>query len=377
MSRPLFFYSDALLGYDMGPNHPLKPRRLRMTYDLLDSYGAFQTGLEVVQPQPADWEEAAQTHSRDYLEVLSALDRGEESRQARKYGFGTGDNPIFPHMYDVSLLYSGGSVDAAQAILDGAGGGQIAFNLSGGLHHAHYARAAGFCVLNDCAMGLRRLRRKFARVAYVDIDVHHGDGVQESFYDDPSVLTLSLHESGRTLFPGTGDVSEIGTGAGTGYGINLPFAPYTTDEIWLAAWRSAALPLLKAFNPDAILLQMGTDTHEFDPLAHVCLTAQGWLQAIKDVQALGKPIVAVGGGGYNLTTVPRMWTLAVTTLAGITVPDEVPLRYAHREQIPTLTDHQTPDIDAQDLTIARAFAKESVQDLQHLLFPRYELEIGK
>ena len=377
MSRPLFFYSDALLGYDMGPNHPLKPRRLRMTYDLLDSYGAFQTGLEVVQPQPADWEEAAQTHSRDYLEVLSALDRGEESRQARKYGFGTGDNPIFPHMYDVSLLYSGGSVDAAQAILDGAGGGQIAFNLSGGLHHAHYARAAGFCVLNDCAMGLRRLRRKFARVAYVDIDVHHGDGVQESFYDDPSVLTLSLHESGRTLFPGTGDVSEIGTGAGTGYSINLPFAPYTTDEIWLAAWRSAALPLLKAFNPDAILLQMGTDTHEFDPLAHVCLTAQGWLQAIKDVQALGKPIVAVGGGGYNLTTVPRMWTLAVTTLAGITVPDEVPLRYAHREQIPTLTDHQTPDIDAQDLTIARAFAKESVQDLQHLLFPRYELEIGK
>ena len=377
MSRPLFFYSDALLGYDMGPNHPLKPRRLRMTYDLLDSYGAFQTGLEVVQPQPADWEEAAQTHSRDYLEVLSALDRGEESRQARKYGFGTGDNPIFPHMYDVSLLYSGGSVDAAQAILDGAGGGQIAFNLSGGLHHAHYARAAGFCVLNDCAMGLRRLRRKFARVAYVDIDVHHGDGVQESFYDDPSVLTLSLHESGRTLFPGTGDVSEIGTGAGTGYSINLPFAPYTTDEIWLAAWRSAALPLLKAFNPDAILLQMGTDTHEFDPLAHVCLTAQGWLQAIKDVQALGKPIVAVGGGGYNLTTVPRMWTLAVTTLAGITVPDEVPLRYAHREQIPTLTDHQTPDIDAQDLTIARAFAKESVQDLQQLLFPRYELEIGK
>ena len=133
MSRPLFFYSDALLGYDMGPQHPLKPQRLRMTYDLLDSYGAFQTGLEVVEPQMASWEEAAQTHSRDYLEILSALDRGEDVRQARKYGFGTGDNPIFPHIYDVSLLYSGGSIDAAQAIMDGAGGGQVAFNMSGGL----------------------------------------------------------------------------------------------------------------------------------------------------------------------------------------------------------------------------------------------------
>ena len=250
-------------------------------------------------------------------------------------------------------------------------GGQVAFNISGGLHHAHYARAAGFCVLNDCAMGLRRLRRKFARVAYVDIDVHHGDGVQELFYDDPSVLTISLHESGQFLFPGTGFVEEIGEGAGEGYSVNLPFAPDTTDDVWLDAWRQAALPILKAYNPDAILLQMGTDTHEFDPLAHVCLTAQGWLEAVKDVQALGKPIVAVGGGGYNLTTVPRMWTLAVTTLAGIAVPDEVPAGYAYRNQIPTLTDHRTPDVSAKDAANARAFAAQSVQDLQQLLFSRY------
>ena len=375
MSRPLFFYSDALLGYDMGPQHPLKPERLRMTYDLLDSYGAFHTGLEVVEPQMADWEEAAQTHSRDYLEILSALDRGEDVRQARKYGFGTGDNPVFPHIYDVSLLYSGGSLDAAQAIMDGAGGGQVAFNMSGGLHHAHYARAAGFCVLNDCAMAIRRLRQKYARVAYVDIDVHHGDGVQELFYDDPSVLTVSLHESGSFLFPGTGDVDEIGEGAGEGYSVNLPFAPDTTDEIWLDAWRSAALPILKAFHPDAIVLQMGTDTHEFDPLAHVCLTAQGWLEAIKDVQALGKPIVAVGGGGYNLTTVPRMWTLAVTTLAGIPVPDAVPAGYAYRDRIPTLTDHHAPDVTPEQNALAQTFAARSIRNLQQLLFTRYGIGI--
>lgn len=376
MSRPPFFYSDALMGYDMGPSHPLKPRRLRMTYDLLDSYGAFKNGLTVTAPTPADWQEVALTHSRDYLEVLSALDRGEEVRQARKFGFGTGDNPIFPGIYDVSLLYSGGSVDAAQAVVDGE---QVAFNIAGGLHHAHYARAAGFCVLNDCAMGVRRLRRKFDRVAYVDIDVHHGDGVQELFYDDPSVLTISLHESGQFLFPGTGFVDEIGEGEGEGYSVNLPFAPHTTDDIWLDAWRKSAMPILQAFNPDVILLQMGTDTHEFDPLAHVCLSAQGWLQAIKDVQALGKPIVAVGGGGYNLTTVPRMWTLAVTTLAGIDVPDAVPASYRHRAEIPTLTDHQTPrergSVSAKDAVTAQAFAAQSVQDLQQLLFPRYGLEV--
>ncbi len=365
----------------MGPNHPLQPRRLRMTYELLDSYGLFDSALERVEPTATDWEEAATTHSRDYLEVLSHLERGEEVRSAARYGFGTGDNPVFPQIYSSSLLYTGASANAAQAILDGAGGGQAAFNISGGLHHAHYARAAGFCVLNDCAVGIRRLRRKFARVAYVDIDVHHGDGVQELFYDDPSVLTISLHESGRTLFPGTGFTDEIGEGAGEGYSVNLPYAPYTTDEIWLEAWRAAALPILRAFDPEAILLQMGTDTHEFDPLAHLMLTAQGWLEAIKDVQALGKPIVAVGGGGYNMTTVPRMWTLAVATLAGVSLPDEVPHSYNERgsqedqdwEHIPRLTDPVPPSVAPGDRARARRFAMQSVEEIKQLLFVRHGL----
>lgn len=373
MHRPLFFYSDGYMGYDMGPRHPLKPRRLKMTYDLLEAYGMFEDVLEVREPQPAIPEEVAHTHSRDYLEVLSALDRGESVRDLNRYGFGSGDNPIFPAMYETSLLYTGGSVAAAQALIDGEGGGQVAFNISGGLHHAHYARAAGFCVLNDCAVAVRRLRTKFARVAYVDIDVHHGDGVQESFYDDPNVLTVSLHESGRTLFPGTGFAEEIGEGAGVGASVNLTFAPETTDDLWLAAWRASALPILKVFQPDAILLQMGTDTHEFDPLAHLCLSAQGWLEAIKDVQALGKPIVAVGGGGYNLTTVPRMWTLAVSTLAGVSLPDETPVSYAHHSQMPTLTDHHTPNVSVRSCERARLFAEESVEDLKELLFLHYGL----
>src|SRR5690349_4085915 len=152
------------MGYDMGPQHPLRPRRLRMTYDLLASYGAFESGLEVAAPDMADVEEVAEVHSRDYLEALHRLDSGQPFSGMQRYGFGGGDNPIFPGISRASLLYTGGSAQAAQAILEGAGGGKVAFNISGGLHHAHYDRAAGFCVLNDCAVALRRLRRKFARV---------------------------------------------------------------------------------------------------------------------------------------------------------------------------------------------------------------------
>jgi acetoin utilization protein AcuC len=373
MSRPLFFYTDRFQGYNLGPSHPLQPRRLRTTYELLDSYGLFGSVLELADPTAADPEEVAETHSQDYLEVLSGLDRGEAVRNVGRYGFGTGDNPIFPRIYESSLLYTGASADAAQAIIDGAGGGLVAFNISGGLHHAHYARAAGFCVLNDCAVGIRRLRRKFDRVAYVDIDVHHGDGVQELFYDDPQVLTISLHESGRTLFPGTGYTDEIGVGAGEGYSVNVPYASYTTDEIWLEAWRASALPILRAFNPDAILLQMGTDTHTLDPLAHLQLTAQGWLEAVKDVQALGKPIVAVGGGGYNPTTVPRMWTLAVATLAGVELPDQVPTSFQGRARIPMLTDPGQPAVSAEDRARAQRFATQTVAEIKETLFAHYGL----
>ena len=366
MARPLFFYSDEMLRYDLGDGHPMRPERLRMTYDLISSYGLFDSTLEVVAPALADPEEVAQTHRGDYLDAIRKLSAGEHIGNAGRYGFGNGDNPIFPGMWEASLRYTGGSVDAAQAILDGAGGGQVAFNISGGLHHAHYGRAAGFCVLNDCAVAIRRLLRKYARVAYVDIDVHHGDGVQELFYEDPRVMTVSLHESGDTLFPGTGYTSEFGAGAGRGFSINLPFAPYTGDRDWLWAWRASALPLLKKFDPEAIVLQMGTDAHHLDPLAHLALTAQGWLEAVKDVQALGRPIVAVGGGGYNLTTVPRMWTLAVATLAGVSLPDEVPASYTDQARIPTLTDHPEIQEDARTQYKTRAFAEESVAELQAL-----------
>ena len=370
MSRPLFYFSNDFRLYDMGAGHPLKPERLRMTYELLDAYGLIGSALEVREPELALPEEVWETHSRHYLETVQKLDLGKAFPESRRYGFDTGDNPVFPGIYHSSMLYTGASAMAAQAVNDGD---SLAFNISGGLHHAHYDRAAGFCVLNDCAVAVRRLRRKFPRVAYIDIDVHHGDGVQESFYSDSNVMTVSIHEGGRTLFPGTGFVEEIGEGAGEGYSVNVPLAPYTPNEVWISAWREAAMPLLKAFDPEAIFLQMGTDPHWKDPLAHLVLTAQGWLEAVKDIKALGKPIVAVGGGGYNMTTVPRMWTLAIAALLEIELPDEVPAIYPYRRDIPTLTDHDSPPLQEAQARVAALFAEETVEDVKELLFPKFGL----
>jgi acetoin utilization protein AcuC len=371
MTTPHFYYSDEMMRYNMGAQHPMKPIRLQMTKQLLDSYGLFDKAIKLIQPELADTDEAAFTHSWEFLTALSSINRGEDRVNLYKFGLGTGDNPVFADIYEASLRYCGASIQAAQAVIDGQG--SVAFNISGGLHHAHYDRAAGFCVLNDCAMAARRLRTHFRKVAYVDIDVHHGDGVQELFYADPTVLTVSIHEVGRGFFPGTGYVDEIGEGLGEGYSVNVPVAPDTTDETWLMAWRQAALPILKAFKPEAIVLQMGADPHYLDPLAQVCLTVQGWLEAVRDVHALGLPIVAIGGGGYNLNTVTRMWASAVSVLIDHPLPNEVPQNYAYQSKIPFLLDDQAPDVSSQSQEYAHRFALKTVEDVKSALFARHGL----
>jgi acetoin utilization protein AcuC len=371
VSKGVYFFSEELLGYDMGPQHPLKPIRLRRTHDLLKEYGALDQ-VDVREPQPCSIEDLRTTHDDEFIRAVDYLSETSSFPHSyRRFGFGSGDNPVFPGMFEASRLYTGGSVDAAQAVLDGEC--RVAMNLSGGLHHAHRGSAAGFCIFNDPAVAIHRLRKQFDRVAYVDIDVHHGDGVQEAFYDDAAVLTISIHQTGQTLFPGTGFVSEIGEGDGRGYSVNVPVWPFTTDEVWLHAWRSAALPILKAFNPNAILLQMGADPHYLDPLAHVSLTAQGWLEAVKDVNGLGKPIVAVGGGGYNQTTVPRMWALAFSELYQVSLPDKTPETYYYHAQISRLTDAEPPDIDTRQVEEARRYADHTIAEVERTLFPFHGL----
>lgn len=304
-----FFFSEEMAGYDFGPMHPLKPERLRRTIRLLQAEGV----VEPIRVGPATKKDLLRVHTEEYIE---AVKRGAPNPL---FGLGTTDNPVFEDMHDRSLWYVGGAVAAAERVRDGEA---LAINISGGLHHAMRDRASGFCVYNDPAIMISILRERFDRVAYIDIDVHHGDGVEAIYGDDPSVLTISIHESGLTLFPGTGFVQDTGSARTS---LNIPLEPKTTGDIWLWAFREIVPDAIRAFAPEAIVLQMGTDPHFLDPLGHLRVAAQEWLEAVRIVREFGLPIAACGGGGYNLTTVPRMWASACMTLAGIEVPVDLPI----------------------------------------------------
>ena len=278
-------------------------------------------GFEPQTPRQATYEDLCRAHSSEYVDVvrqldtdIHALDRGNLGR----WGFHSTDTPPFLGMYNASRAYVSGTVNAATDVRDGA---RLAFGIAGGLHHAHRSAASGFCVFNDPAIACSILRDSFERVAYIDIDLHHGDGVQGIFYDDPSVLTCSIHESGASLFPGTGFVDERGA---DGSAVNVPLEAGTTGDVWLWAFESGLMKMVERFGPEAIVLQMGTDAHFLDPLGNLEVSAQEWLAAVQLVKDLALPIVAVGGGGYEQSCVPRMWAAAVMTLAGIDFSDEMP-----------------------------------------------------
>jgi len=365
MSKGIFFYSEDFLKYDLGPQHPMRPARVARTHELLECYGALEA-VEVRVPQPCPLEALAWAHSAEYIETVDRLSAGEHVPFPFRYGFGYGDNPVFPDMWDSSRLYTGASLDAAQAIVDGEA--RLTMNTAGGLHHAHRDRAAGFCVFNDCVVALHKLREKYERILYVDIDVHHGDGVQEAFYDSPNVLNVSIHETGQTLFPGSGFVRELGVGGGTGYSVNLPLWPYTDDEIWYWTWREGAWPIIEAFKPEVVCLEGGADAHYLDPLARLNLTAQGWIRAVEDVISLGLPTVALGGGGYNLTTVPRMWTLMFSRVFDVPLPNETPETFPDHDRVPTLFDEEAPPIAPYAREEARAHARQTVAEVRERIF---------
>jgi acetoin utilization protein AcuC len=273
-------------------------------------------------------------HDRNYVSAVELLSSGHFTPGGFSdgAGFGTVDTPAFPGMHEASLAYVAGTVAAAKAV---CGGANRAFSLSGGLHHALRAKASGFCIYNDPAIGLDVLLERFDRVAYIDIDVHHGDGVQWLWYDDPRVLTCSIHEDGRTLFPRTGAVEETGTWFTS---LNVPVEAKTSGDVWLWAFEQTVLPAMERFQPQALLLQMGADPHYLDRLGHLRVTAADWLAAVRRVHELDLPTVAVGGGGYNLGTVPRMWAAAVLTLRGFHVPDAIPASLAEEWQTSTFFD---------------------------------------
>ena len=332
-------YSPEIVAYDHGPEHPLKPLRLMLTRELVAAYGLLDgDGAAEIPPRVATDEELRLVHTEPYLDAVKRAGAGEPGDWWR-FGLGPGDNPIFPGMHEASARVAGGSLVAAEQVLEGTA--EHAFNPAGGLHHAMPDRASGFCVYDDPAIAIAwLLERGVERIAYVDIDVHHGDGPQAIFYEDPRVLTISIHESGRYLFPGTGFVDEQGAGEAEGTKVNVPLPPYTDDDGWLSAFREIVPNLVTGWRPDVLVTQLGCDTHHTDPLAHLALSTRAYREAGRILHGLahdaaGGRWLATGGGGYQWArVVPRAWTIYFAEMAQRPVPDQIPaswLDLARRE----------------------------------------------
>jgi acetoin utilization protein AcuC len=341
MRKAIFLSSPKLWQRGHSPDHPLKPERLQRTFELLSEYGAFNApNVRVLEPRPATPDELELFHTRDYVEAVQALSAGDGQVPAQQYHFGPGDNPVFAGMYESECLKAGSTLMGAQLVASDEC--DVAFSYSGGMHHARPNSASGFCVFNDAAIAIHWLLKQGLRVAYVDIDVHHGDGVQAAFYKTDQVLTISLHQDGQTLFPGSGFVDEIGTGAGKGYSVNVPLPPYTDDESYLWAFHQVVPPMLRRFEADIVVTQLGVDTHYQDPLAHLGLTTAGHSALFEALEALAPRWLALGGGGYNLNVVPRSWTLAFGVMSGQSFPEELPASYQSKYGKGCLLDWEKP-----------------------------------
>jgi len=329
--QPLLVFGPRSLDYDFGPGHPLTPRRFGPGIDLLRALGA-EPGLA---PEPASDDELLMAHTKSYVDVVKRFSEFDHGWMEAEAGIGSGgDDPPFHGMHDAAAAVAGGSLRAMEAIL--AGEVDHALHPGGGLHHAMPARASGFCIYNDPALAIARARRDGLRVLYVDLDVHHGDGVEAIHAADPAVLTVSFHESGRYLFPGTGFVEDVGEGAAAGTVVNVPLPPETGDEVWLGAVNALLPELAATFRPDIVVSQHGADSHLWDPLAHLQNTVTAMGTAARLVHDLahehaGGRWLATGGGGYDVyRVVPRSWSLVWLAAAHRDIPDETPAEWRDR-----------------------------------------------
>lgn len=329
--RPVLVYSEALTGYDFGPDHAMSPGRVREAVALAGSLGVLDR-LEVVAPPPADDALLTSVHTPDYIEAVRRCGADET------YGLGTSDNPVFPGMHEVSSQVVTATVEAARQVWEGRA--LRASNIAGGLHHAMPSKTSGFCVYNDIAVAIHwLLDHGVERVAYVDVDVHHGDGVQAAFWDDPRVLTVSLHETPLCLFPGTGYATEIGGPGALGTAVNVALPPGTDDAGWLRAYDAVVPRVVAAHRPQVLVTQHGCDSHTHDPLADLDLSVDGQRASYQALARLAEETcggrwVSTGGGGYAvLHVVPRAWTHLLAIVGGSPLDPETPTPQAWRDQV--------------------------------------------
>lgn len=321
----VFIYSSEQLDYKFSETHPFNQKRLQLTMDLLKQINALQPE-QIKKARVATDEELLLGHDAAYIDIVKKAGHGElRNGEGEVYGIGTEDTPIFKNMHEASAMFVGGTLTACDYVMQGKT--NHALNLGGGLHHGFHGKASGFCIYNDSTVAIKYMQKKYdARILYIDTDAHHGDGVQWSFYDDPNVCTLSIHETGRYLFPGTGAVTERGNGEGYGTSFNIPLDAFTEDGSFLEVYETAIREVIAHFKPDVILTQNGADAHYFDPLTHLYSTIKTYEVIPKIAHELAHEFcegrwIAVGGGGYDIwRVVPRAWSMVWLAMTNQQVP---------------------------------------------------------
>lgn len=372
-------YSPDMPQYKFNDDHPFSPLRQQITFDLLLEMGAISDS-QLIPSRMATDEEIMLVHDQHYVEAVKVAGKGELSiGVANNYGLGTEDTPIFDHMHEASATLVGGTLQAVETVLSGKA--SHAFHLGGGLHHGFQGKASGFCVYNDSAIAIEYARKHFgARVLYVDTDAHHGDGVQFSFYEEPDVCTLSIHETGRYLFPGTGSVGEKGAGQGYGTSINIPVDAFTEDDSFLHCYETALREAAEFFKPDVIFTLNGADAHYFDPLTHLSLS----IESYKAIPAIAHQVaheycegrwIAVGGGGYDMwRVVPRAWAAVwlemseQTQLYEQNCPEEWRGRWGANAPIELPTKWQDPEHMYAPIPRRPEIEEKNIRSLEKALF---------
>lgn len=314
--RTTFAWLPALALRAYSERHPFKPQRAKLTHDLCARQGYLgRSWMREVNPSPADPAVLALVHTPEYLDVLRRASEGDIDERIVSHGLGMEECPLFDGLWDYCLETVGIAAQAIDDLVEDRT--DIVFSPAGGMHHALPDMATGFCYVNDVAIACRLAADRGLRVAYVDLDAHHGNGVQKVFWEDPRVLVTSIHETGKTLYPWSGFVDEIGAGPGRGYTANIPVEPDTDDRALMRAWSEGLRPLVRGFKPDLIVVELGADGLSVDPLTHLRYTNNGLADVVADLLPLAPKILVTGGGGYDVKATTKTWTLAWSVLNGI------------------------------------------------------------
>ena len=373
----VLIYGDELASAEYTPSHPFRPIRAKLFLELLHRYHHLYDGqVSIRKPEPLPEELLYLFHEKSYIDLLKKAERGEFEPDMLQAGLGTEENPVFRDMFRVAVTIAGGTYQGAMLLLEDDV--RCVFDPVAGLHHAGRSHASGFCYINDIAIAIAALVKKGVKIAYIDIDVHHGDGVQDAFYDTDRVLTVSLHESGETLFPGTGFETEIGAGPGTGFNVNIPFRAGTDDEVYLSTFEALVPPLVERFKPDIVFATVGGDTHRDDRLAHLNLTSNGYKKVVSRINDLSPKILAMGGGGYNVYKTAALWTLAWSALIGAEPQDKFTglvggMMYGPEAEAGTLEDLPFV-LEGEEKRLCVEYAERVVKSIKEKVFPIHGLQ---